>query len=135
MKFSFLQCATITAFLSATQVSAEGDPSSGLYKGLDALDGSIDYLSISPIDTETYELRIVPSVISLCTSGRGWIVAEGKVTTAGTMQRQNSRVFCEGEDAKDIADRELTLDPDLGIIRYGATDDRRPLVYHKVSTR
>ncbi len=134
MRYSVLQIAICCALLSTTPASAEDDSWSGLYKGLDALDGSIDYLSISRTDSETYELRIVPSVISLCTTGHGWIVAEGTLDGTDRMLRRNSRVYCEGEEPRDIDDRVLMLDRDAGIIRYGATDNRRPLIYHRVST-
>ncbi|WP_299890481.1 hypothetical protein [uncultured Ruegeria sp.] len=134
MRYRILSVVLAGAIALPAHAFAEKDDWSGLYKGLDVYDGSIDYLSISLTSVETFELRIIPSVISLCETGRGWIVAEGKLNDEGKMLRQNSRVFCDGEEPADVADRVLTLDANTGIIRYEATDDRRPLVYHKVSS-
>lgn len=134
MKYKNLWAALLgLMFLPIPAIAAE-DVWSGLYKGLDVFDGSIDYLSISRTDADTFELRVVPSVISLCASGRGWIVAEGVLKEDGRMLRQNGRVFCEGEEPVAVPDRVLTREEETGIIRYGATDNRRPLVYHKVSS-
>lgn len=134
MRNRLLQISALGVVSMAAPLWADENSWSGLYKGLDALDGSIDYLSISAIDADTYELRIVPSVISLCDTGRGWIIAKGKLNGDNEMLRQNGQVFCEGEAPRDVPDRVLTRDPQTAIIRYGATDDRRPLVYHKIST-
>lgn len=134
MKHRVLAAISFGVISSAGSALADQEGWSGLYKGLDVLDGSIDYLSISRTDAETFELRVIPSVISLCETGRGWIVADGVLNDEGEMLRQNGRVFCEGEDPVDVPDRVLTREKETGIIRYGATDDKRPLVYHKVST-
>ncbi|SLN64970.1 hypothetical protein [Ruegeria meonggei] len=134
MKHRVLAAISLGVFTLAGSAWADEDDWSGLYKGLDILDGSIDYLSISRTDAETYELRIIPSVISLCQTGRGWIVADGVLNDEGNMLRQNGRVFCEGEQPNDVPDRVLSREKETGIIRYGATDDKRPLVYHKVSS-
>ena len=134
MSFKGIGIALASIVALPTQVAAAEDAWSGLYKGLDVYDGSIDYLSISRTGPDTYELRVIPSVISLCETGRGWIVADGILNNDGNMLRQNGRVFCEGEDPVAVSDRVLTREVDTGIIRYGATDDRRPLVYHKIST-
>lgn len=106
----------------------------GLYKGLDALDGSIDYMSISPTGPDMFEIRIMPSVISLCDTGQGWILADGRLTEDGQLHRHNGQVICEGNDPVSVDDRYLDRDPQTGIISYGATDDRRPLIYHRISS-
>ncbi|MCR9137626.1 MAG: hypothetical protein NXI27_16635 [Alphaproteobacteria bacterium] len=106
----------------------------GLYKGLDGLDGSIDYLSIAPSGQGTFDIRVMPSVISLCESGRGWIVAEGKLTDDGRLHRTNAQVICDGAEPVALEDRMLERDAQTGIVRYGASDDRRPLIFHRVST-
>lgn len=134
MKNKDLWAALLSLVVLPIQAIAAEDVWSGLYKGLDVHDGSIDHLSISRTDADTFELRVVPSVISLCESGRGWIVAEGVLKEDGSMLRRNGQVFCEGEKPVAVPDRVLTRENDTGIIRYGATDNRRPLVYHKVSS-
>lgn len=128
-----------SAFLGLTVLtgSALADDADwvGLYKGLDALDGSIDYLSIAIKGPGEFDIRVVPSVFSLCENGKGWIVAEGRLTDEGKLHRFNSRAVCEGGEPFDIRDRFLVRDEQTGIVRFGATDDDRPLIYHRISTQ
>ncbi|MCY6382565.1 hypothetical protein [Hoeflea prorocentri] len=105
----------------------------GLYKGLDALDGSVDYLSISTTAPGEFEIRIVPSVISLCETGVGWIVATGRLVEEGTLLRENARVFCQGAEPVSLENRYFVRDDETGVIRYGASDDGRSLIYHRIS--
>lgn len=131
---SRLALSLIGAFALTGPAAADDSDWIGLYKGLDALDGSVDYLSIAPTGPGTFDIRIVPSVISLCENGRGWIVADGTLTEDNTLRRHNSRVICEGREPVDIDDRIFTRDAQTGLIRFGATDDGRPLFYHRIST-
>lgn len=119
----------------ANPATADESGWSGLYKGLDALDGSIDYLSIAPSGPGEFEIRIMPSVISLCEGGSGWIVAEGRLTEDNKLYRQNARVICKDAEPFDLEDRILVRDAQTGIVRYEASDDRRALIYHRISTQ
>lgn len=125
--------AALSLALIGPAVADESDWA-GLYKGLDALDGSVDYLSIAPSGEDRFDIRIVPSVISLCDNGRGWIVAEGKLTEDNRLHRFNAKVICDGAEPVALDDRFLVRDARSGIVRFEASDDRRPLIYHRIST-
>ena len=126
--------ALVALFALAGPATADENDWVGLYKGLDALDGSIDYMSISKSGPGAFEIRTMPSVISLCESGRGWVVAEGSLTDDNRLQRQNARVFCEDSEPFGIDDVMFVREDDTGIIRFEAADDRRNLIYHRIST-
>lgn len=108
---------------------------SGLYKGLDARDGSIDYLSIVPTGPDTFDIRIMPSAISSCESGVGWVLAEGRLESDGTITRHNSIRVCDGVDRQDMADAVFQRDPETGVVSFGASDDGRALYFHPISIK
>ncbi|WP_419912431.1 hypothetical protein [Hoeflea sp.] len=91
-------------------------------------------MSISTTGPGAFEIRIMPSVISLCESGRGWIVAQGRALDDNRLERHGARLFCEGSEPTSIRDLILVRDDETGVISFGATDDRRPLIYHRIST-
>lgn len=119
----------------ASPAIADESDWAGLYKGLDALDGSIDYLSIASTGPGTFDIRIMPSVISLCENGRGWIVAEGKLTEDSRLHRHDAQLVCDGAEPISLEDKMLEREAETGIIRFGATDDLRPMIYHRISTQ
>lgn len=135
MRDLFFTSALVGLLALASPAIADENDWAGLYKGLDALDGSIDYLSIAPSGPGEFELRTVPSIMSLCKNGRGWIVAEGRLTDDNRLHRFNARAFCEDKEPFDIEDRFFVRDAQTGIIRFDASDDRRPLIYHRISTK
>lgn len=134
MKNRISRIALFGLFLLASPAIAGENDWIGLYKGLDSLDGSIDYMSISSSGPGVLEIRTMPSVISLCETGRGWIVAEGRVLEDKRLHRQNAQVFCEDSEPFDIDDVYFVRDDQTGVVRFEATDDRRPLIYHRIST-
>lgn len=135
MKNRIVMWAFAAVLALASPAIADESGWAGLYKGLDALDGSIDYLSIAPSGEDMFDIRIMPSVISLCENGRGWIVAEGKLTDGNKLHRFNAQVMCEGIEPLSLEDKMLVRDAQTGIIRFEATDDRRPMIYHRISTQ
>lgn len=127
--------ASILVFLFALSGPALADDEDwiGLYKGLDALDGSINYMSISSTGPGTFEIRTVLTVISLCEGGSGWIVGQGRVSDDDTLMRHDARVFCRGEEPFSLKDMTFLRDDDTDVISIDAPDDGRALIYHRIS--
>jgi hypothetical protein len=117
--------------VSAPAVAGEEHDWVGLYQGLDALDGSIDNMSIMRTGDGEFHIRIVPSRISLCESGVGWIVGDGRLAD-GVMVRHNSLLFCEGHEPEPLVDVEIVRDDLTGVLSNRTEDDQRILYYHPV---
>lgn len=106
----------------------------GMYKGLDARDGSVDHLSIVPVGDGKFDIRIVPSTNSMCDDGRGWIVAEGRLSD-GALLRENVTVHCRGAEPKTVSDGVYYRDQETGMLTIESADDGRKLYYHLLSPR
>jgi hypothetical protein len=126
--------AAATLLLSAvTPAAADDDDWAGLYQGLDALDGSVDYMSIVPLGDGKFDIRVVPSVNSYCDSGVGWNVADGRLENDGTLVRENVTVYCDGDEPRSVSDGVYARDDDTGIVTLEHPDDGRKLYYHRIS--
>jgi hypothetical protein len=135
MTFRYLGAVATAAILAmaATPVIADDDDWTGLYQGLDAFDGSVDYLSIVPSSNGKFDIRVVPSVISLCESKVGWILAEGRLVDDETLARENVKVHCSGAEPKSVPDGVYRRDDQTGILTIETPDDKRTNYYHKIS--
>jgi len=135
MTFRYLGAVATAAILAmaATPVIADDDDWAGLYQGLDAFDGSVDYLSIVPSSDGKFDIRVVPSAISLCESKVGWIVAEGRLVDDETLARENVKVHCSDAEPKSVPDGVYSRDDQTGILTIETPDDKRTNYYHKIS--
>jgi hypothetical protein len=113
---------------------ANDDDWAGFYIGIDALDGSIDQLSIVPNGDGTFDIRMVSDGISLCDAETpaGMIVATGRIVD-GQLVRENVRLKCEKADETALDDGAYTRDGETGILTLPAPDDGRQMQYHRLS--
>jgi len=123
---------TVTAGLGLAH--ADDADWAGLYVGIDALDGSIDRLSIVPNGDGTFDIRMVSDGISLCDpeTPAGIILATGRIVD-GQLVRENVRLKCEAADEIALDDGVYTRDDGTGILTLPAPDDGRQMQYHRIS--
>ncbi len=124
------------AFLLATNVTpalADDEDWAGMYQGLDSLDGSIDYMSIVPLGNGMFDIRIVPSRISICDTetGAGVITALGRLTDEGLV-REKPLLKCFGLEPRIIKDSLYTRDDKTGILTPLASYDGRKHYFHRI---
>lgn len=117
--------------------SADEDDWGGLYKAIDAKDGSVDRLSIVPDDQRSFIVRMTSTGISLCADSSdntaGWITATGRLTDDG-MVRENAMLTCAATgESRPIADSTYKLDDDTEILTINTPDDGRAIYYHRLS--
>ena len=116
-----------------TPALAEDADWAGLYQGIDALSGSVDFLSIVPLGEGKFDVRAKPGIFVLCESRDGWIVADGRLAD-GKLMRENTQIHCGGGAATTtIPDTVYTRDEATGILTLEAYNDQRKLYYHRIS--
>ena len=99
MKVTILITAFLAVAIGAGDASAADDDWIGLYIGIDALDGSVDHLSIVPNGDGSYGIRMTSSALAMCTPAptAGWIVATGRLVD-GNLVREDVVYGCAGSD-------------------------------------
>lgn len=121
---------TILSLAAAAPPALADDDWAGLYMGIDARDGSIDYVSIVPTGDGTYEVRTRVSEHSMCSTA-GLVVATAREKDDGLV-RENIVVRCDGSDTTiEVSDTAYGLDDD--ILSLKAPDDGRMLYFHRIS--
>ncbi len=126
----------LAAFLLAQPVLAqdEEDEWSGYYMGIDALDGSIDSLSIVHNEDGTYRILMSSTGLAFCKDGSeaGLISATGKVVDGKLVREKVSYTCTISHESKPLPDSTYTRDAGTGILKLEGPSNRVNY-YHPIS--
>jgi hypothetical protein len=113
----------------------EEDEWSGFYMGIDALDGSIDSLSIVHNEDGTYRILMSSTGLAFCKDGAeaGLISAVGKVVDGKLVREKVQYVCAISHESKPLPDSTYTRDPATGILKLDGPSNRMNY-YHPVSS-
>ncbi len=123
---AMLVSALLVMTVSIGVAHADDDDWVGFYTAIDALDGSVDHLSIVQNSDGTYDIRMTSSALALCTPDQtaGWIVATGRLV-GGNLVRENVMFGCVGTDGMTpMADGTYTRDHETEILTIEGPLDR-----------
>lgn len=121
-----LLLATALATVGAGAAVANEPDWAGFYTAIDAIDGSIDSLSIVANDDGTYQIVMSSTGLGMCGGGTqsGVITATGHVVE-GNLVRGNVIARCAGaEDAQPLPDGTYVRNGDTGILMLKGPMDR-----------
>ena len=122
----------VGSLAAAGPAVAEDDEWAGLYLGVDAGDGSLDYLSIVPLGDGKYDVRIAVSDHSMCSDAPGVVRTTGHVED-DRFVREEGELVCDGAAAVAHPGVVYELDADNKILATQAPDDARMLYFHRLS--
>ena len=122
--------ATVLMLSTVSPISAQDTASTstwaGYYVGIDAMDGSIDHLSITPESGGTYKIRMTSTRLGHCQEGvgAGWITATAR-RVADDLVRENVVFQCAGsDDGGSLPDGMYVRDAITGILTIEASGGR-----------
>lgn len=114
--------------------SGPNDAWAGIFAGVDAYDGSLDWMSIVPNGDGTYRIKVKSNSFGFCdtTDPQAIMTGTGRIVD-GKLVRQNTVATCSDGDKKPLDDRTYTLDPTTGIVSLSANSTDRTLYYHQLA--
>ncbi|MBL8906914.1 MAG: hypothetical protein JNM20_09580 [Rhizobiales bacterium] len=113
----------------------EEDEWSGFYMGIDALDGSIDSLSIVRNEDGTYRILMSSTGLAFCKDGAegGLISAVGKVVDGNLVREQVKYTCAISHESKPLPDSTYIRDPATGVLLLNGPSNRVNY-YHPISS-
>jgi len=126
LRRSLLLAAALVAIATGAAVADDDDDWVGFYMAIDAIDGSIDSLSIVANDDGTYQVVMSSTGLGTCADGTepGVITATGRVVE-DQLVRTNVMARCIGaDDAQPMPDGAYVRDEDTGILLLEGPMDR-----------
>lgn len=112
----------------------EEDEWTGYYMAIDALDGSIDSLSIVHNEDGSYRILMSSTGLAFCKDGAeaGLISATGKVIDGKLVREQVKYTCAISHESKPLPDSTYTRDPATGILKLDGPSNRVNY-YHPIS--
>jgi hypothetical protein len=133
MKKVVVALGLVGSLIAAGPAVADEDDWTGFYLGIDAADGSLDYLSIVPLGDGRFDIRIAVSGHSMCSgAGAAVVHATGRLED-DRLVREEGELVCDGADKVAHPGVVYELDEDEKFLATQAPDDGRMLYFHRLS--
>ncbi len=134
MKYRLSIAAMIVAFLLTTgQAIADPEDWSGMYMGVDPIDGSVNYTSIWKNDDGSYSIASTANRVTSCKGAGGWWHGTGTVVN-GVLIDKGARLTCDGTNGERVLPELRYIKGDSPDIVYMTTTVRNEgLVYHRIN--
>jgi hypothetical protein len=129
----FWLASVLTVVISAVPARADDADWAGIYVGVDAIDGSIDTLSIVPTSVNTFDIRMSSTEFVKCTGSAraGFLVATGRIVD-DRLVRENVTYKCRGDgEAKPFPDGTYVRE-ETGILTLEVPSVGRTMYYHRL---
>ena len=124
----------VGALIAAGPAVADDDDWIGVYLGVDAADGSMDYLSIVPGDDDTFAITIAVSAHGMCPgTGAAVVHAAGRLD-GDRLVREEGTLTCAGADAVAHPGTVYELGKNNRYVAAPAPNDGRKLHFHRLSS-
>jgi hypothetical protein len=130
----FWLAAILTVVISAVPARADDADWVGIYVGVDAVDGSIDTLSIVRKSDNTFDIRMSSTEFAECTGGAraGVLLATGRIVD-DRLVRENVTYKCRGDgEAKPFPDGAYVRDKETGMLSIEVPSVGRTNYYHRL---
>lgn len=134
-KVSWL-AAVLTVVVGVVLARADDADWSGIYIGVDAVDGSIDTLSIAHKGDSTFDIRMSSTGFAKCAGGTqgGLLLATGRIVD-GRLVRENCTYKCQGAgEAKPFPDGTYVRDKETGMLTIEVPSVGRKNYYHRLGS-
>ena len=126
--------AVLAVVIGVVPARADDADWAGIYVAVDAVDGSIDTLSIVRAGDNTFDIRMSSTEFAKCTGGAraGLLLATGRVVD-GRLVRENVTYKCRGEqEAKPFPDGTYVRDNETGMLSIDVPSVGRTMHYHRL---
>lgn len=130
----FWLAAVLTIVIGVVPARADDADWAGIYVGVDAVDGSIDTLSIVRASDNTFDIRMSSTEFAKCTGGAraGLLLATGRIVD-GRLVRENVTYKCQGDgEAKPFPDGTYARDTETGMLSIDVPSVGRTNYYHRL---
>ena len=126
--------AVLTVVVGVVPARADDADWAGIYVAVDAVDGSIDTLSIAPRSDGTFDIRMSSTEFAACAGGTrgGVVLATGRIVD-GRLVRENVTYKCQGDgEAKPFPDGTYVRDKETGMLTIEVPSVGRTNYYHRL---
>jgi len=130
----FWLAAVLAVVIGVVPARADDADWAGIYMGVDAVDGSIDTLSIVRKSDNTFDIRMSSTEFSKCTGGAraGLLLATGRIVD-GRLVRENVTYKCQGDgEAKPFPEGTYVRDKETGMLSIDLPSVGRTNYYHRL---